>query len=110
LAAVTDGYLRFTTSKTGCVVITFSGLVTADGEDEELRVRTWLDDNYLCVPASPRDIFFRAANTFGIRISSSLTHICKGVPPGQHTLQARYRAKEGIYVEIFGHTLTVTHN
>src|SRR5581483_7649973 len=50
---LTDAHLNFTTSATGCVIITFSGVgdVGTDGAHvNTLHVRTLLDGNNLCAP------------------------------------------------------------
>ena len=78
--------------------------------NEKLRIRTLLDGNQLCAPALINDIFYASAISFADGIAGSLTHVCKNVAAGIHTLQVQFRSDQGNNVELFGHTLTVTHN
>ena len=109
---LTDGHLNFTTSATGCVMITFSGFAEIYPQaaiGEALRVRTLLDGNNLCFPAYGDDTFLEgtAPATAG---AHSITRICKNVTAGTHTVQVQYRGSVGGAVEIAGHMLTITHN
>jgi hypothetical protein len=114
---VTDGLVNFTTSSTGCVVITFAGPATAtatnDGQYNQLHVRTLLDGSNACVPAPYNDTFASDASP-SPEIASSITRVCKNVAAGAHTVQAQYRKDEHTVsagdVIIYSHVLTVTHN
>jgi hypothetical protein len=109
---VTDGHLNFTTSATGCVMITFSGpdfVFPSAGVYEGLRVRTLLDGNNLCAPPFADDTFLSSEGP-APEAASSITRICRGVSPGTHTLQAQYRSNSGEEVDLYSHVLTVTHN
>jgi hypothetical protein len=109
---VADGHLNFSTSGTGCVMITFSGeaiVYPPGGGLEYMRVRTLLDGSSLCVPALTADIFWASGDP-SPRTANSITHICKNVAAGNHTVQVQYSSGYGNYVEIIGHVLTITHN
>jgi hypothetical protein len=107
---VTDAHLNFTTSSTGCVVITFEGVasVSGNGGSGWLRVRTLMDGNNLCVPATTDPSVLIAADP-APAIASSIIRVCKNVTAGAHTVQVQYNSGSGI-AEIDGHVLTVTHN
>jgi hypothetical protein len=106
---VTDAHLNFTTSSTGCVIVTFSGpafsTAASPGEATVLRVRTLLDGNNLCVPAPYINVVSEAPNPQP-EIATSITRICKNVAGGTHTVQAQLSAQGAIV----SHVLTVTHN
>lgn len=111
---ITDGNLNFTTSATGCVVITFSAIGVlsppSDGSTEFLDVRTLLDGSNLCMPAQ-YDPLFLADELTSIGSENSATHICKSVTAGAHTVQVQFRSSPGgSNVTIISPTLTVTHN
>lgn len=109
---VTDGHLNLTTSSTGCVEITFSGLALVrqtSGTLTHLRVRTLMDGNNLCVPALTNDLFLLGDGPTAAS-ANSITHVCKNVTAGAHTVQVQFYSQEGDIVEIVGHELTVTHN
>lgn len=112
---ITDGQLNFTTSATGCVMITFSAVATvgsntSDSSYEQLRVRTLLDANSPCVPAKYNDTFLSSVNP-APAIAASITRICKNVAAGVHTLRVQYAAS-GVSgsVGLGSHILTITHN
>jgi hypothetical protein len=107
---ITDGHMSFTTSATGCVIITFSASpsVVPNSSYEQLHVRTLLDGNNLCALALSNDNFLESQRL--PEPASSITRICKNVTPGTHTLQAQFRSDMGSLVEILSHVLTVTHN
>jgi hypothetical protein len=113
---VTDGFLNFTTSGTGCVMITFSGhprLAPVSGHYQSLYVRTLLDGSSLCVPALSDDTFLEAVDPPPL-IAASITHICKNVAAGTHSVQVQFVDEDSGgstgAVSIHGHVLTVTHN
>ncbi len=106
--AITDAHLNFTTSSTGCVVVTFSG-VAALSSTNIIHVRTLLDGNNLCVPALTNDFFFSGSGSDGS--AHSITRVCKNVSAGAHTVQVQYRGESKFLpIEMLGHVLTVTHN
>jgi hypothetical protein len=112
---LTDGHLNFTTSSTGCVEITFSGLAFVSPISpygEFLHLRTLLDGTALCVPATTVDIFYQASQTPEPppEVPASTTRVCKKVAAGAHTLQLQYKSDLGGTVQIAGHELTITHN
>lgn len=106
-----DGHLNFTTSSTGCVVITFSGeafVFPPTNSYEYMRVRTLLDGNSNCAPGVTDDIFL--AGVFPAAYGAhSITRVCK-VNAGLHTVQVQFRSQFGAKVDIDGHELTITHN
>lgn len=110
---ITDGNLNFTTSATGCVMITFAGtgIAAADSPNvySALLVRTLLDGNNLCVPAPYDDVFSEAVQP-APKIAGSITHICKNVTAGAHTLRVQFHSNGNGAVAIESHVLTVTHN
>lgn len=104
---ITEAHLNFTTSGTGCVVITFSG-VAVPSSIQDIHVRTLLDGNNLCAPALMNDMFL---STSLVESAQSITRVCKNVPAGVHTVQVQYRGEDNFNpFEILGHVLTVTHN
>jgi hypothetical protein len=109
---VTDGNLNFTTSATGCVMITFTGVVEAESGTtsyEFALLRTLMDGNNLCVPAPSSTTFFAAVSPSPYT-ANTIIHICKNVAAGTHNVQVQYRSDFGGDVEINGHVLTITHN
>ena len=108
---VTDGHLTFTTSSTGCVAITFAGNASASqsGNFEILHVRTLMDGHQLCVPAQTSDTFMEAINP-SPNVAASITHVCKNLAAGAHTVQVQYSTTGDGVAQINGHVLTVTHN
>ena len=110
---VTDAHVNFTTSATGCVIITFSGpavVTAATDSDNILHVRTLLDGNNLCAPAYYDDRFEQAVSPAPL-IASSITRTCKNVAAGAHVLQVQFRGTDGTHnVYIHSSVLTVTHN
>jgi hypothetical protein len=110
---ITDGLVRFTTSHTGCVAITFSGFAAIHplvNSGEVLHVQTLLDGSNLCIPAPAYDVFLQASSNPATDGAHSITRICKNVTAGAHSVQAQFHNAEGGTVEIDGHVLTVTHN
>jgi len=109
---VTDGHLNFTTSSTGCVVITFvatAGVTPSnDGSFGYLYVRTLLDGNNLCMPATYNEII-HSGQYPGNASADSITHICRNVAAGVHTVQVQYKTNDVIGL-IDAPVLTVTHN
>jgi hypothetical protein len=111
---ITDGHLNFTTSATGCVMITFEGAAFATPSSsnvyEVLYVRTLLDGNNLCAPALMADVFSDAEYP-DPEIATSITRVCKNVAAGAHTIQVQFRGSSASGNDhINGHVLTVTHN
>ncbi len=109
---VTDARVSFTTSSTGCVVITFAGpadIFPNGGGYDILHVRTLLDGNNPCVSAIYNDVFSQAVVPMPVT-ANSITRVCKNVSPGSHYVQVQYRSDAGGTAEIFSHVLTVTHN
>ena len=110
---VPSGLLRFTTSNTGCVVITFSALANVSNPDSSysyLLVRTLLDGKKLCVPASQSATFLASGQPPPVT-AASITHVCQNVAAGAHKVQVQF-AVDGVGEdgELVGHTLTITHN
>jgi hypothetical protein len=110
---VIDGHLNFTTSATGCVAITFSGVGDVSNSLNGFAymfVRALLDGNQLCVPAATSPIFLGSGQPRPV-VAASFTHVCKNVAAGTHTVQVQFSVDstndEG---ELVGHVLTVTHN
>lgn len=110
---VTDAHLNFTTSATGCVIITFAGPATASGvanEYAQLHVRTLLDGSNLCVPAQYDDTFLDVMPP-SPSIAASIVRTCKNVSAGTHTVQVQFRfSGGGNKVFITSSVLTVAHN
>jgi hypothetical protein len=105
--------VHFTTSATGCVSITFSGVGNISPPNNSLadmHVRTLMDGNNLCVPAGTNDTFLQGGYGNPPLSANSITRICKNVAAGTHTLQAQFRSSEGYTVWVLGHQLAVTHN
>ncbi len=110
---ITDGHLNFTTSATGCVSITFSGvgnIAPPSNGLADLHMRTLLDGNNLCAPALTNDLFLQGGYGNPPASANSFMRICKNVVAGTHTLQVQFRSGEGYSVWILGHQLAVTHN
>lgn len=111
---LTDARLNLTTSGTGCVIITFSGMaaVGTDGQNyNTLHVRTLLDGHNLCMPPLASDTFLNALILNSQWSANSITRICKNVAAGAHTVQAQFHdGSTDAPVQIQGHVLTVTHN
>src|SRR5690348_7033570 len=86
---VADGHLNFTTSGTGCVMITFSGPAFATPSSnnvyEALYVRTLLDGNNVCAPALMAEVFSDAEYP-DPETANSITRICKNVAAGAHAV------------------------
>src|SRR5436309_745709 len=94
---LTDGRLNFTTSSTGCVMITFSGPADVQADSAHyntLHVRTLLDGNQACVPDLYDDRFSEAEAPVPL-IATSITRICKNVPAGAHRVQVQFRSDDG---------------
>ena len=109
---LTDAKLSFTTSASGCVIITFSGVAVVlpvSGSYQYLNVRTLLDRHSDCAPGNNSNVFL-ATGDVEPTSANSITRVCKNVAPGAHTLQVQYRSTNGGYVQISGHVLTVMHN
>lgn len=110
---ITDGHLTFTTSAAGCVAITFSGtgfLSPSQGLGFDfLDIRTLLDGKSLCMPAAYIPLFLSAQYP-GVGSAGSVTHICKNVAAGAHTVQVQLRSDNGQGVGVQSTSLTVTHN
>jgi hypothetical protein len=112
---VTDAHLNFTTSATGCLIITFSGPVhstAATIASNFLHVRTLLDGNNLCTLAHYNDRFLGAPDPAPL-VAASTTRTCKNVAAGAHTLQVQFRNEDGLNTDtvfINSSVLTVTHN
>jgi hypothetical protein len=106
-----DGQVNFTTSAVGCVSIVFSavGLVTAQTGSGELRVRTLMDSNNLCMPAFASDDFVGSDDTVS-PVAASITHICKNVAAGAHAVQVQFTSTGGQNVSLSSQVLSVTHN
>src|SRR5581483_5766229 len=106
---VIDGHLNFTTSNIGCVMITFSaeaGVFTNGGSlTEAMHVRTLMDGNNLCAPATMPDIFLLSTDP-APQTANSITHVCKNVAAGAHNVQMQYRSTAGGTVQMVGHVLT----
>lgn len=112
---IPDGLLHFTTSGPGCVVITFSAPADVSNPNKSysyLFVRTLLDGNRLCVPdGSPAEATFLASGQPPPAIAASITHVCKNVAAGAHTVRVQFSIGQvGEDGELAGHVLTVTHN
>jgi hypothetical protein len=110
---IPDALLHFTTSSTGCVVITFSGVADVSNPNlsySYLSVRTLLDGNQICVPGGSSATFLASGQPPPVT-AASITHVCKNVAAGAHTVQVQFSIGQvGQDGEIAGHVLTVTHN
>lgn len=107
-----DGERNFTTSSTGCAIVAF----TATGEvypvspnHEFLHARILLDNKSTCALPYSGDVLMGSADS-EFTSTNSITRICEHVPAGVHTVQVQYRSGGGADVDMYGHTLTVTHN
>jgi hypothetical protein len=111
---VTDAHLNFTTSSTGCVVITFTAVGFVEpgtGNNtafDIMSLRTLLDGNNLCMPGLYDELFLSLPSPGGASVNS-VTHICKNVAAGAHTVQVEIETNGNVGV-IRSPVLTVTHN
>lgn len=108
-----DGLLNFTTSKAGCVIVTFSAPAytnASDGGDyKTLHVRVVLDRNSLCVPANYSDDFSSAIYPPPIT-ANSITRVCPNVGTGGHRVQVQFHSDDSTNsAVILSHVLTVAH-
>lgn len=109
---VIDAHLNFTTSSTGCVIITFAGpadVAAPPNDYVTMHVRTLLDENNLCAMAGYDDRFAEQEAPVPL-VASSITRTCKNVPAGAHSLQVQFHGDDGIHgLNIYGFVLTVSH-
>ena len=103
---LTDGLVSFTSNRVGCVVVTLSGVATAN--NEIMFVRAVLDGTTTCAPSSLNSQIFVADEYPGT--AHSMTWLCANVAVGTHSIQAQYESYFGAAVTFSGHTLTVEHN
>ena len=107
-ADIPDAAVNFVSKRSGCVVITFSGVAYSD--NEELYVQMVLDGTSPCSPAYG----FEAASAFAAPTATfnahSATYFCNDVTPGAHSVQAQYTTPAGGLVTLYSHTLAVDHN